>query len=76
MININQNDYEKLSLEKIEGFLDPNIKTPIFICGTAASLHGWREVPYLSVPCSSPKLGDTVDVDCKDPGLSGKILLG
>ena len=76
MIHLNQKDYEQTLIKEIEEFLDSSNKTPILICGMAGSLQGWKEAPYLTVPCMPPNLKDTIEVECRDPRISVKILPG
>ena len=76
MINLDQNSYEKTLISEVDKFLKPRKKTMILICGMAGSRQGWREAPYLSVPCRPPELKDAVNVQCQDPRILIKILPG
>ena len=76
MVNLDQKTYEEILINELDKFLDPSKKTMILICGMAGSRQGWKEAPYLSVPCKPPELKDAVTVQCIDSRISVKILPG
>ena len=76
MINLAQNNHEKTLIKEVNKFLNPRKTTIVLICGMAGSRQGWKEAPYLSVPCKPPELKDAVTVQCHDPRILVKILPG
>ena len=76
MINLDQSSYENTLLSELDQFLNPRKKTMVLICGMAGSRQGWKEAPYLPVPCKPPELRDAVNVQCQDPRILVKILPG
>ena len=76
MINLDQSSYESILLSELDQFLNPRKKTMVLICGMAGSRQGWREAPYLPVPCKPPELRDAVNVQCQDSRILVKILPG
>ena len=76
MINLGQGSYEAILVKELDSFLDPSKITTVLICGMAGSRQGWKEVPYMSVPCKPPEWGDAVAVECQDLRISVKILPG
>ena len=76
MINLDQSAYEDTLISEVDQFLNPRKKTMVLICGMAGSRQGWKEAPYLSVPCKPPELRDAVSVPCQDSRILVKILPG
>ena len=75
-IHLDQSNYEAILINELDKFLNPSKKTMVLICGMAGSRQGWKEAPYLSVPCKPPELKDAVNVQCQDLRILVKILPG
>ena len=76
MINLDQGSYEALLVKELDSFLDSSKVTTILICGMAGSRQGWKESPYMTVPCKPPEWRDAVTVKCQDSRISVRILPG
>ncbi|MDG2474135.1 MAG: 2-dehydro-3-deoxygalactonokinase [Paracoccaceae bacterium] len=76
MKNLNQDSYETILVNELNSFLNPSKTTTVLICGMAGSRQGWKEAPYLSVPCKPPEWNDAVTVECQDSRMSVRILPG
>tara|TARA_R110002020_G_scaffold70506_5_gene182892 strand:+ start:968 stop:1870 length:903 start_codon:yes stop_codon:yes gene_type:complete len=67
--------FEAALLELASEFLPASGTMPVVICGMAGARQGWREAPYLPVPCT-PAAHGAVHVPTADPRLSVHILPG
>ena len=76
IINLDQNSYERILIQELDFFLHPSRVTIILICGMAGSRQGWKEAPYISVPCRPPEFCDAISVKCMDARILVKILPG
>ena len=76
MNKLDSDSYEAILVNELTDFLDPSKTTIILICGMAGSRQGWKEAPYLSVPCKPPEWNDAVTIECCDPRISVRILPG
>ncbi|MBS0123248.1 2-dehydro-3-deoxygalactonokinase [Thetidibacter halocola] len=52
----------------------PDAPLPVLICGMAGSRQGWREAPYIAVPCAPPV--KAIAVPARDTRLAVRILPG
>lgn len=68
--------FEAVLMEMIEPFLSDERVTEVLCCGAIGAREGWVETPYISVPCTSPKIGDAVSVPTHDDRLRLSILPG
>ena len=76
MNKLDRCSYEKIIIKELGDFLDPSKITTILICGMAGSRQGWKEAPYISVPCKPPEFWEAINVQCKDSRIEVKILPG
>jgi 2-dehydro-3-deoxygalactonokinase len=75
-MHLGKNDYEDTLITQLSSFLAPTKKIAVLICGMAGSRQGWKEAPYLDVPSKPPEIKDAINVKCKDPRISVKIIPG
>ena len=73
MAGLNQNDYEKVLLSHISGWLTDEV-TPVIACGMVGSRQGWFEAPYAKVPTKAA--AKYVNVDIADGRFSLSIVSG
>lgn len=73
MGGLTPDQYEGVLLDLIGDLIDG--PTDVVICGMAGARQGWKEAPYVSVPCIASGAGFT-KVETNDPRLNVCILSG
>jgi 2-dehydro-3-deoxygalactonokinase len=73
MGGLTADQYEGVLLNLIGDLIDG--PTDVIICGMAGARQGWKEAPYVNVPCIAAGAG-FIEVDTNDPRLNVRILSG
>lgn len=68
--------FEPALLELIEPYLTSTRRMPVVCSGMVGAREGWREAPYVAVPCPPPNSNVGVSAKAHDPRISIRILPG
>ena len=78
MSSLEPSEFEPYLISQIKNWLprEENARCHVVICGMAGAKSGWKEAPYLKVPCPPIDKEKTIQVETKDKRISVSILPG
>lgn len=76
MARVKPDDFEAALLDLVSDALKEDEAVPVVVCGMAGARQGWKEAPYLAVPCPAPGLRHAVKPAMQDKRLQVHILPG
>ena len=76
MAAVPQGGFEAALMDLLDGLLPEAGRVGVLCCGMVGARQGWREAPYVPVPCVPPGMADAMPVPAHDPRLAVGILPG
>ena len=78
MSSLEPSEFEPYLISQIKNWLprEENARCHVVICGMAGAKSGWKEAPYLKVPCPPIDKEKIIQVETKDKRISVSILPG
>jgi 2-dehydro-3-deoxygalactonokinase len=76
MSRLSREQFEPTLIELLQPWLNHEYKLPVICCGMVGARQGWKEVDYVSIPCSPSDISQAVALTLDDRRLSVHILPG